>query len=640
MKEELIKSKIAAYKRFLDEGQEESIGGSFAERQERVAYYGSLSKERILSFTEEELRTFINGFWAKRLADDATEIFKTTSPEKVKTAIAEFIFGEGTVQERWDAMKVHKIGRGRKAEMLAFAHPETCVNCDSKDVEQIMAFEPGIKTPSQGMTGAEYVEYCSVVERIRQLLEEAGCPASNLVEADRFLYFLAVTDPIKKEDKPIEKKRKGNRFSHWFISCQAEAWDPSKKEVGTEESFTGQYKECFESAKINDTVVFYVNRSVVALGIVIGELTNKEVRVRLTERLGRFVSLEELKANPSTASCRYLKRPRFTTMSELTDAEYQAIIDMSEGHTETQVDVRPPYEASKIGAKQYTEDDFLNDVFMTSDDLSCLRELLERKKNIILQGPPGVGKSYAAKKIAYVINGNVDEDKIRLVQFHQSYSYEDFIQGYKPNEDGGFSLVPGVFYDFCLKAQNDPNSKYFFIIDEINRGNISKIFGELLMLIEATYRGPEHAVKLAYQKTSESFYIPSNLYIIGLMNTADRSLALIDYALRRRFAFITIEPAFERGNPAFESYKAKLNWYRFNKVISVVSDLNEEIADDESLGEGFKIGHSYFCGFEGTNDEALKGTVLYEIIPMIEEYWNDEPDKRIEWVGRLKKALE
>ena len=205
----------------------------------------------------------------------------------------------------------------------------------------------------------------------------------------------------------------------------------------------------------------------------------------------------------------------------------------------------------------YTKAAFLSEVYMTEEKYHILVSLLRRKKNLILQGAPGVGKTFAAKRLAYSIMGEKDDTRIAFVQFHQSYSYEDFILGYKPQGEG-FALTEGVFYRFCIKAQKHPDKDYFFIIDEINRGNMSKIFGELLMLIEKDYRGSETV--LAYGATP--FSVPENLYLIGMMNTADRSLAMIDYALRRRFSFFEMEPSFDaRG---FQAYQESLHNETFN----------------------------------------------------------------------------
>ena len=175
---------------------------------------------------------------------------------------------------------------------------------------------------------------------------------------------------------------------------------------------------------------------------------------------------------------------------------------------------------------------------------------------------------------------------------------------------------------------------YFFIIDEINRGNLSKIFGELFMLIESDKRD----VKLQLLYADEEFSIPSNVHIIGMMNTADRSLAMMDYALRRRFAFFDIEPAFAKDG--FKAYKAKVGNTKFNHLIDCVCKLNEAIEEDEILGAGFRIGHSYFCTNSVINDMWLQNVVKYQLEPLIKEYWFDEPNKVREWTANLRSAIQ
>jgi 5-methylcytosine-specific restriction protein B len=282
----------------------------------------------------------------------------------------------------------------------------------------------------------------------------------------------------------------------------------------------------------------------------------------------------------------------------------------------------------------YTVDDFLDEVYMDEDVYDNIVAVLRNKKNIILQGAPGVGKTFVAKRLAYAIMGVKDVERVMMVQFHQSYSYEDFIMGFRPTATG-FELRKGAFYNFCKKAEIDSDNDYFFIIDEINRGNLSKIFGELFMLIENDKRGIE--LQLLY--SDEKFAVPKNVYIIGMMNTADRSLAMLDYALRRRFAFFDIKPGFE--TPGFREYRMALDNEKFNKLISCVENLNRVIAVDESLGEGFCIGHSYFCNLQPDtiNDDWLYSVVEYELIPLLKEYWFDEPTKVKDWSENLRSAI-
>ncbi len=273
-----------------------------------------------------------------------------------------------------------------------------------------------------------------------------------------------------------------------------------------------------------------------------------------------------------------------------------------------------------LGNDPYTKEDFLDDVFMTEDNLDGLEKLLRHKMNIIFKGAPGVGKTYVADRLAYVMMEEQDDSRIHFVQFHQNYSYEDFIEGYRPNEDGdGFKIVKGPFLKFCDKARNDSERPYFFIIDEINRGNMSKIFGELMMLIEADKR--DKSINLLY--SNRSFSVPSNLYIIGTMNTADRSLAMIDYALRRRFAFYELKPAFE-----LESFNKYIQTYENTELlqnfVEEIKYLNTSI--QSSLGSGFEIGHSYFtdAAIQENTKERLGEILEYEIKPQLEEYWFDD----------------
>ncbi len=285
----------------------------------------------------------------------------------------------------------------------------------------------------------------------------------------------------------------------------------------------------------------------------------------------------------------------------------------------------------------YTRKDFLNEVYLDENAYNTLVYLLESEKNVILEGAPGVGKTFIAKRLAYSIMGVKDAERVMMVQFHQSYSYEDFIMGIRPTSNG-FEIKKGVFYNFCKKAEDDSENSYFFIIDEINRGNLSKIFGELFVLIENDKRGSRNKIQLLY--SDEMFFVPENVYIIGMMNTADRSLAMMDYALRRRFGFFTIYPAF--SSERFNAYRKKLGIVKFDKLIATVEDLNRSIKEDESLGDGFCIGHSYFCNFDPNvvTDQKFSILVEHKILPMLKEYWFDEPSKIKEWSDKLRSAIQ
>ena len=320
------------------------------------------------------------------------------------------------------------------------------------------------------------------------------------------------------------------------------------------------------------------------------------------------------------------------TLTDVTD--YPDFIDEFIGLFEDDDDATV---SASIDLPVYTSEDFLQEVYMSEDKYQRIVSVLRSKKNIILQGAPGVGKTYAAKRFAYSMMGVKDPERVMMIQFHQSYSYEDFIEGFRPTASG-FELVKGSFYSFCKKAAEDDENDYFFIIDEINRGNLSKIFGELFMLIESDKRGSNNKLRLLYSR--ELFYVPSNVYLIGMMNTADRSLAMLDFALRRRFAFITVLPGFD--SEGFLQYEEQLNNTKFSSLIQCVKRLNTAIESDESLGEGFCIGHSYFANLseESILQGKLSNIVEFELIPLLEEYWFDEPETIQEWSSKLRGSIQ
>ena len=297
----------------------------------------------------------------------------------------------------------------------------------------------------------------------------------------------------------------------------------------------------------------------------------------------------------------------------------------------------------EVGRPPYSIDDLIaSGVFLTEDEVIQILERLHSKKAMILQGPPGVGKTFMARKLAYALMKEIDHDRLEVVQFHQSYSYDDFVRGYRPlpGKAGSFTLQNGVFYEFCQKAIRDPDREYVFIIDEINRGNLSQIFGELLMLIEADKRGPEFALPLTYRNEDEPhFFVPPNLYLIGLMNLADRSLAMVDYALRRRFAFISLRPQYE--SELFRQWLLErgMNPDLVQLIVERMRRLNIEIREDPSLGENYEIGHSFFLpkgdNFAGLDKNWYQGVVRTEIVPLLKEYWFDDPKKAEEAEKRL-----
>lgn len=421
---------------------------------------------------------------------------------------------------------------------------------------------------------------------------------------------------------------------YWWLNANPKIWSYSDIAVGEVQSYTlynenGNKRRIFQNfldAKAGDMIIGYESnpvKQIVAIGRVSAEQDGEKLFFEKVEGLTSPIDYATLKECPELERMEYFQNPQ-GSLFKLTRGEYDFILDMIREENPVSTD-------AAIDA--YTKSDFLDEVYMTEKRYENLVAVLRNKKNIILQGAPGVGKTFAARRLAWSMMGEQDDSRIEFVQFHQNYSYEDFMMGYKPVEDG-FELKYGIFYRFCQKAANQPDKEFFFIIDEINRGNMSKIFGELLMLIEKDYRGTK--ATLAYNGLS--FSVPKNLYIIGMMNTADRSLAMIDYALRRRFSFFEVEPGFD--SEGFIHYQNGLNNETLNDLISKVKDLNHEIALDKSLGKGFCIGHSYFCGRDICTDEWMHSIVDYDILPMLSEYWFDDPNKLQRWENILQGVFQ
>ncbi len=572
-------------------------------------------------------------------------------------------------------LAIGKKGNGNSKITMAlyWIAPDAFLNLDSRNEWYI--YQSG-KIPASVVQSLPAVEtkisaemYFEIAEKLKAYLESGSSKLKNFRELSYEAWVLSqkVNDEEKAQKAQAEKKPKGAAVAddnvetvhYWMFSpgdgaasweefydagIMAIGWD----EIGdlsvfpSKDAMKRRMKECYDASKsyknsahatwqfVHDLkpgdIVFAKKgmHLIVGKGVVEAEYEFDAARSHYKNvRKVNWTHKGEW-ASPSQGPMKTLTD--VTPYTEYVEKVKALFVDMEEEEdTEEQERTYPAYGREK----------FLSQVYMDETSYDTLVGLLNYKKNVILQGPPGVGKTYAAKRLAYSMMGVRDPNRVMMVQFHQSYSYEDFIMGFRPSETG-FELRKGVFYNFCKMAEEDSENDYFFIIDEINRGNLSKIFGELFMLIENDKR--DIPLQLLY--SNEKFSVPGNVYLIGMMNTADRSLAMLDYALRRRFAFYEMKPGFDTDG--FRAYQTALDNAKFDRLISCVERLNEAIAADDSLGEGFCIGHSYFCGFDEKplTDQALFCVVEYELIPLLKEYWFDEPAKVRDWSGNLRSAIQ
>lgn len=565
---------------------------------------------------------------------------------------------------------------------LYWARPLFFINLDSRnrwfmgDVSMAGPAIAGIAPKEKDLPIHDGERYLVICDTVKSQLDSIDCPFADLpsLSSAAFLESERVNKERKAAEKAAEQQAEENSLGdagvetvHYWLYAPgrgAERWDEFYErgvmglgwsDLGDLSSYESKddlrlaLQTCYDAANSQ-------KNSAHALWQFAHDMKPGDVifaKRGMSEVIGRGVVTGSYEYNQN-ADSRYpnLRRVKWThkgswhqekkfaqkTLTDVTDdTDFVAKVSacfaeaLDDGDIEYIVANEPILDCPEYGKEQ-----FLDEVFLSEEQYDTLVGVLRSKKNIILQGAPGVGKTFIAKRLAYSMMGVKDPERVMMVQFHQSYSYEDFIEGYRPSTEG-FELEKGAFYTFCKKAADDDESAYFFIIDEINRGNLSKIFGELFMLIENDKRGPKNKLQLLYSR--ELFHVPSNLYLIGMMNTADRSLAMLDYALRRRFAFFDLKPGFE--SDGFKAYRDELGNAKLNDLLTCVAKLNVEIAHDETLGEGFCIGHSYFCGMrpEDVTEAKLAAIVEYELVPLLREYWFDESSKMRDWTDRLRGVL-
>lgn len=524
-----------------------------------------------------------------------------------------------------------------------------------KDKDEIMQAIFYDHNPHMLPDGATYF---SVTERFKKAFKEYTIKQSSFPELS-YTAWMDGQDKVREPNGPINHVNpdtNSGREPHYWLYSAGEGsykWDEfyqkgimaiGRSDLGDLNKYStkGEMKEALKE-------IYDANQSYKNAGHALWEFANEMqlgdvvfVKRGVDRLIGEGVVTSDYFYDDSQTEYKHVRKVNWTDNGEwehpgkaatkmLTDiTDYPDYVDQlksifdPEGEKETEPAL-PKYDS-------YTKEDFLREVFLDELQYERLKALVNLKQNLILQGAPGVGKTYAAKRLAFSLMGEKDTSRVKMVQFHQSYSYEDFIMGYKPT-DTGFALQYGPFYNFCKEAEQDSDRAYFFIIDEINRGNLSKIFGELLMLIETDKRGDK--LRLLYK--NELFNVPKNVHIIGMMNTADRSLAMIDYALRRRFAFMELKPAFH--SDVYQEFLANAHHPALNRLVTLIEQLNRQIAEDEGLGRGFVIGHSYLYTSKHVDITWLETVVEYELIPLLEEYWFDYPDQVEEWSNKLRSAL-
>jgi len=489
-------------------------------------------------------------------------------------------------------------------------------------------------------TRTDYYNIREVEWKKKGTWQETGGPIvikalTDITKYSDYVEKLVSLIGIEKEE---DIKVKPQELSYWWINANEKYWRIDDYSVGQEQIYSTHNKdgnkrkkyEYFSQVKPGDLIIGYQThpeKKVKAVFEITQGLYNDDedeevISFKIKEFLPNQISWEELRNIKKLENCEVLRNNQ-GSLFKLTPEEFQIIYSLCKSRQQEPV-------------ASYSMDNALEEIFLEKSDLEKIISLLKLKKNIILQGPPGTGKTFIAERLAYIFMRSCDKSKIEKIQFHQSYSYEDFIQGYRPSESGGFVLKNGIFYNFCLRAQRDPEYPYFFIIDEINRGNLSKIFGELMMLIEHDKRGEKFSLPLTYSKSSnERFFVPENLYIIGTMNTADRSLAIVDYALRRRFAFVNIMPSF---NDNFRNHLRSKNVPEniVELIIERITDLNTKIENDDNLGKWFGIGHSYFCNIpDNPSRDWYESIINNEIGPLLREYWFDNESIAEDCINKL-----
>lgn len=522
--------------------------------------------------------------------------------------------------------------------------------------------------PDHPLTGEEYLRIQKFLSNVKAELEKKGLHPRDMIDVQSFLwvgdektYQSPEQDLSTSYTHSMAQTSIAPSVNYWMVGAFWESQNPADQTprflaAGVwENGYNDKFIDDVKSMKVGDKIAIKACKTqkldlpfdsggktvsamlIKATGTIIKNLGNgKKVEVKwdpvpALPRTWYFYTgrLTVWRLKKSNELAQHLIRFVFDGKPQ----DYQFFVE--EWYGKPQEEVQTLLEEISNDIRPYAIADMIEEgVFWSESEIELALRRLKAKKNLILQGAPGVGKTFVAKRLAYALMESADDSRIKMVQFHPSYSYEDFIRGYRPtNEAGKFELMDGAFWQLCETASQDVDYKYVMIIDEINRGNLSQVFGELFMLLEADKRGKRHEVTPLYcREKGESFFIPENLYLIGTMNIADRSLALVDYALRRRFSFIPLEPQFHSisFNKWMKAHGATDNLIQL--ITSRIQSLNTRITNDNHLGPAFQIGHSFFCpkekdDFSSHGKEWFAEIIETEILPLLDEYWYDAPEK-------------